>query len=139
MKKARKGSAYSSSLGVQELVIKHIESIQSTIQLPDFYCLIINYNYILIYNKHCNKYGLTCTVYIHTTSNIHTICILTACKIHHSMLNSCTKVQFSIHLNVHVKFAELVCPTEMKMPNSKHLHLVIQHGISCTTPNCIPN
>jgi hypothetical protein len=132
------GSAYSSSLGV-EFVIKHTASLRSTIQLHDFYCLIINYNYILIYNKHCNKYGLTCTVYIYTASSMHNICLCTACKIHHSMLNSCTEVQFSTHINIPVKFAELVCPTETKMPNSKHLHLVIQHGTACTLLNCFPN
>jgi hypothetical protein len=49
-----KGSAYSNSLDVQQLVTMQGASTQSVIQLTDFYYLVINYNYVLIYNKHCN-------------------------------------------------------------------------------------
>lgn len=57
MKRTGKGSAYSSSLGIQEPVIMRAASTQSIIKLPDFYCLAVNYSYVLFYNKHWNQYG----------------------------------------------------------------------------------
>jgi hypothetical protein len=47
------------------------------------------------------------------------------------MLNSTTKVQFSTHLNIPVKFAKPKGPKKMKMPNSMPLRLVIKHGTAC--------
>jgi hypothetical protein len=73
MKRTGKSSAYSSSLSVQELVIIQVASTQSIIQLPDFYCLVINYNYVLVYNKQCNQYGLSLLLFKYTLQAICTI------------------------------------------------------------------
>jgi hypothetical protein len=74
MKRTGKGSAYSSLLGVQELVIIQAAVIQSIIQLPNFYCLvIINYTYILIHTKHCKQFGLLPVLFKYTLQEICTI------------------------------------------------------------------
>jgi len=70
-----KGSACSSLLGVQELVIIQAATTQSIIQLRDFYCLVIitYYNYVLIHNKHCNQYGLILVLFRYKLQAICTI------------------------------------------------------------------
>lgn len=50
IKRMGNSSAYSSTVGIWELVIMQPASTQSIIQLTDFYYLVINYNYILTYN-----------------------------------------------------------------------------------------
>jgi hypothetical protein len=74
MKRTGKSSACSSLLGIQELVIIQAAATQSIIQLPDFYCLvIINYTYVLFYNKHCKQYGLLLVLLKYTLQEICTI------------------------------------------------------------------
>jgi len=74
MKRAGKGSACSSLMGVQELVNVQAAATQSIIQLPDFYCLvIINYTYVIIHNKHCKQYNLLLVLFKYTLQAICTI------------------------------------------------------------------
>jgi len=68
-----KGSACSSLLGVQELVIIRAATTQSIIQLHVFYCLVIIIIYYTFHNKHCNQYGLVLILFKYTVQAICTI------------------------------------------------------------------
>jgi CTP:phosphocholine cytidylyltransferase-like protein len=92
-------------------------STQSIILLTDFYYLVINYNYVLTYNKHWKQYN-------YLTSSVHTAqfqYMQSLCSSPFYAKLSC-KAQFSTNVHVSIKFTKLVDP-KMKLASFKCLNL----------------